>query len=106
MEWIYLVIAGLLEVGWAMGLVATEGFTKFWPSLFTTIGMIASVFFLALAAQKLPIGTCYVIWTGIGAIGASILGIILFQEPFTARRIFFLALILVGVIGLKFASDK
>ncbi len=106
MEWIYLLIAGVLEIGWAIGLGYTDGFSKLWPSVFTGIGMIASVIFLGLAAQKIPIGTCYVIWTGIGAIGASILGIFLFGEPVSLTRILFLGLILTGVVGLKVTSHK
>ena len=104
MEWVYLLIAGLLEVGWAVGLMYTDGFRKLWPSVFTLVGMIASVFFLALAVQKIPLGTGYVIWTGIGAVGASTLGIVLFAEPASAPRLVFMAIIVVGIIGLKVTS--
>jgi quaternary ammonium compound-resistance protein SugE len=103
LEWVFLLIAGILEIGWAIGLVYTEGFTRLWPTVLTIIGMIASVFFLALAVQKIPLGTAYVIWTGIGAIGASTLGILLFNEP-AGWRILFIAIILVGIIGLKLTS--
>ena len=99
--WIYLGIAGLLEVCWAIGLKYTEGFTRLWPSVFTLVTLAASMFLLAKASQSLPIGTAYAIWVGIGALGAAILGIILFQEPATAARLGFLALLLVAIIGLK-----
>jgi len=104
MEWIYLIVAGCLEVGWAIGLKYTEGFTKLWPSVGTVVGMIASVFFLALAVQKLPLGTAYAVWTGIGAIGAATLGIVLFGESASGPRLLFLAMIFLSILGLKMTS--
>jgi quaternary ammonium compound-resistance protein SugE len=104
MEWIYLLIAGALEVGWAVGLKYTDGFTRLWPTVFTVAGMIASVFFLALAVQKIPLGTGYVIWTGIGAIGTVILGIFLFGESASGPRMIFVAMILLSIVGLKMTS--
>ncbi|MCW2279500.1 quaternary ammonium compound efflux SMR transporter SugE [Heliophilum fasciatum] len=101
MAWIYLLIAGIFEIVWAIGLKYTEGFTKLIPSLLTGAGMIASFYFLALATKTLPIGTAYAVWTGIGAVGAVILGIVLFDEPRNLARLFFLGLILMGIIGLK-----
>ena len=104
MHWIYLLIAGVLEIGWAIGLKYTEGFTRLWPSLFTVITMLASIFFLAIAVQRIPIGTGYAVWTGIGAAGTAILGIVLFSESAVLARLIFIALILVGVVGLKVTS--
>jgi quaternary ammonium compound-resistance protein SugE len=101
MAWLYLVIAGLLETCWAVGLKYTEGFTKLWPSLFVGVTLAGSMFLLALAAKTLPIGTAYAVWVGIGALGAAVLGIFLFHEPVTPARIGFLALLLVAIIGLK-----
>lgn len=103
--WIYLIIAGLLEVCWAIGLKYTEGFTKLLPSFFTLITLAASMFLLAKAAQTLPIGTAYAVWVGIGALGAAILGIILFHESITPLRILFLAMLFVSILGLKFTSN-
>lgn len=102
--WIYLLIAGLLEVCWAVGLKYTDGFTKLIPSLFVGVTLAGSMYFLAKAAQQLPIGTAYAIWVGIGAIGAAILGIYLFKEPVNLPRLFFLGLLLVSIIGLKVTS--
>ena len=106
MAWVYLVIAGLFEIVWAMGLKASEGFSRPLPSAITVVGMIISVYFLALAAKVLPIGTAYAIWTGIGAVGAIIMGIILFNEPRDLPRIAFLALIVIGIVGLKIVSPE
>ena len=103
-HWIYLLVAGLLEVAWVIGLKYTDGFTRLWPSVLTMIGMIASVVFLSLSVQKLPLGTGYVIWTGIGAVGATVLGIVLFDEPVSAPRILFLTLIVAAIVGLKLTS--
>lgn len=103
--WIYLVIAGLLEVCWAIGLKYTDGFTKLWPSVFTAITLTLSMLFLAKAAQTLPIGTAYAIWVGIGAFGAAVLGIILFNEPASLIRLTFLALLLFAILGLKVTSN-
>lgn len=105
MAWIYLIIAGCFEVIWAIGLKYTQGFTKFFPSLVTIIGMIISFYYLALATKTLPIGTGYAIWTGIGAVGTVILGIFLFNESRDLSRLFFLLLIIIGIIGLKFSSS-
>jgi quaternary ammonium compound-resistance protein SugE len=104
MAWIYLIIAGIFEVVWAMGLKYSHGFTKLFPSLITLGGMIISFYLLSLATKSLPIGTAYAIWTGIGALGAVLLGIILFNEPVNFLRILFLCFILTGILGLKFTS--
>ena len=104
MAWIYLFIAGFLEIGWAVGLKYTYGFTKLWPTVGTVLAMILSISFLGLALKSLPIGTAYAIWTGIGAAGTVVLGIILFAEPATALRLGCVALILTGIIGLKLAT--
>jgi len=104
MEWIYLLIAGVLEVGWAVGLKYTDGFTRLWPTVLTVIGMTASMFFLALAIQKIPLGTGYAIWTGIGAVGTVILGIVLFAESAEGPRLVFIAVIVLGIVGLKMTS--
>ncbi len=103
-EWLYLGIAGAMEVLWSTFLKFSEGFTKPMPTVITLAGLAASMFFLAKAAKVLPIGTAYGIWTGIGALGAVIVGIVVFKEPATAGRIFFASLLLVGIVGLKFTS--
>ena len=100
-SWIILIIAGLFEIGWAIGLKYTEGFTKFIPSIFTLITLALSIYLLARASQTLPIGTAYGVWVGIGALGTAILGVFLFNEPLSLARLFFLALLLVAIIGLK-----
>jgi quaternary ammonium compound-resistance protein SugE len=105
MPWVILVIAGLLEVGWAVGLKYTHGFTRPVPSLLTIVMLIASVILLSIAARELPIGTAYAVWVGIGALGAAALGIFLFQEPVTVPRLFFLSLLLVAIVGLKMTSS-
>jgi quaternary ammonium compound-resistance protein SugE len=104
MAWIYLIFAGLLEVGWAIGLKYSEGFTRLWPSVATVVAMIISIGLLALAAKQLPIGTAYAVWTGIGAVGAVILGIALFNDPATPLRLACVGLILLGIIGLKLTA--
>jgi len=104
MAWIYLITAGVFEVVWAMGLKYSHGFMKLQPSLITFVGMIVSFFLLSLATKSLPIGTAYAIWTGIGAFGAVLLGIILFNEPINILRIVFLCLLMIGILGLKFTS--
>ncbi len=101
MAWILLVVAGLLEVCWAIGLKYTEGFTRPLPTVLTAVAIIASMVLLSVAAKSLPIGTAYAIWVGIGALGAALLGIFLFHEPVTPARVFFLALLLTSIIGLK-----
>jgi len=104
MAWLLLLVAGLLEIGWAIGLKYTEGFTRLWPSVFTGTAMVASVVLLGIAMKSLPVGTSYAVWVGIGAVGTAILGIVLFGEPATAGRIISLGLILAGIIGLKLAT--
>lgn len=99
--WILLGCAGLLEVGWAIGLKYTQGFTKVIPSILTGLALTASMYLLAKAAQVLPIGTAYGVWVGIGALGAAILGVVLFDEPATMKRLFFIGLLLVSIVGLK-----
>jgi len=101
MAWIYLVAAGFFEIIWAIGLKYADGFTKPVPSAITIVGMVISVVLLGLAAKDLPIGTAYAVWTGIGAIGAAILGMVLFAEPATAVRIASIGLIAAGIVGLK-----
>jgi quaternary ammonium compound-resistance protein SugE len=101
MAWIWLTVAGLLEVVWAVGLKYTEGFTRLVPSAITAAAMIASVYCLAIAVRTIPIGTGYAVWTGIGAVGVAILGMILFGEPRTVLRIGSIALIIIGIVGLK-----
>lgn len=106
MAWLYLVIAGILEVGWAIGLKYTDGFTRFWPSVLTVFAMIVSFYFLAQALKTIPIGTGYAIWTGIGATGTAILGIILFSESAALPRLLCIAIIILGIIGLKVTSTQ
>lgn len=103
MPWILLVFAGLFEIGWAIGLKYTEGFTRLWPSVGTVASMAISVGLLGLAMKSLPVGTAYAIWVGIGAVGTVILGIVLFNEPANALRIASIALIVAGLVGLKLA---
>lgn len=104
MHWLILFIAGLFEVAWAIGLKYTDGFTKLWPSVFTIVSMVISMGLLAYAVKHLPVGTAYAIWTGIGAVGTAALGIILFNESKELIRIFFIFLIVVGIVGLKIFS--
>ncbi|MBK7298966.1 MAG: quaternary ammonium compound efflux SMR transporter SugE [Moraxellaceae bacterium] len=104
MAWVYLLIAGVLEVQWAVTMKYTEGFSKLWPSVFCVLGMAASVYFLALAQKTLPLGTSYAIWTGIGAVGATVFGIVLFNEPRDMARILCILLIVAGILGLKITS--
>lgn len=104
MPWLYLFIAGLLEVGWAIGLKYTNGFTRLWPSVGTGAAMIVSFFFLSLALKTIPVGTGYAVWTGIGAVGTAILGIILFGESMEPMRLASIALIVAGIVGLKLAT--
>lgn len=105
MAWIFLVIAGLLEIVWAIGLKYSEGFTKLEASAITVVGMIASFYFLSMALKTLPIGTAYAIWTGIGAVGTVIFGILLLGEPRDAIRLMFVGLIIAGIIGLKVTAS-
>ncbi|GLW14264.1 DMT family transporter [Streptomyces kronopolitis] len=104
MAWILLLVAGLLEVGWSVGMKYTDGFTRWWPSVWTGAGIVASMLLLSYAARTLPIGTAYGVWVGIGAAGAAVAGMVLLGEPATAARIFFIALLLVAVVGLKATS--
>jgi quaternary ammonium compound-resistance protein SugE len=104
MAWFYLVLAGLLEVAWAVGLKYTEGFTKLTPSILTVLGMIGSFALLGQALRVLPIGTAYAIWTGIGAVGTAIIGMIFLGEPRDVARILCILLIVAGIVGLKFTS--
>jgi quaternary ammonium compound-resistance protein SugE len=106
MPWVLLIIAGLLEVCWAIGLKYTEGFTRPLPTVLTVLAIIGSMVLLSIAARSLPIGTAYAVWVGIGALGAAILGIVLFREPVTAARLFFLALLLTSIIGLKLTAGS
>lgn len=101
MAWLYLFIAGLLEIGWAIGLKYTDGFSRLWPSVATGISMILSVGFLGLALKTLPVGTGYAVWTGIGTVGTVILGITLLGEPATLVKLLCIGLIVAGIIGLK-----
>lgn len=103
-SWILLIVAGLFEVCWAIGLKYTQGFTKLGPSVFTLVTLAISMYLLARASEALPIGTAYGVWVGVGALGAAVLGIVLFKEPATFSRIFFLGLLLVSIIGLKLSS--
>lgn len=104
MNWILLLLAGLLEVVWAVGLKYTEGFTRLWPSIGTLLAMIVSFGLLSVAMKTLPLGTAYAVWVGIGVIGSALLGVYLFAEPMTTGRLISLALILTGIIGLKLAE--
>jgi len=104
MTWLILVIAGLFETAWAIGLKYTEGFSRFWPSFWTIVAMVISVWLLGLCVKALPVGTAYAVWVGIGAVGTVILGIVLFNEPVSALRVTSLLLIIAGIIGLKLAS--
>lgn len=104
MHWWYLLVAGLLEVGWAIGLKYTDGFTKPLASVLTAAAIVGSMVLLSLAARAIPIGTAYAVWTGIGVAGAATLGIVLLGEAVTPSRLFFLAMLLVAVIGLKVTS--
>jgi quaternary ammonium compound-resistance protein SugE len=104
MPWVLLVIAGLIEAGWAIGLKFTAGFTKFWPSVLTILGIAVSLYLLSLASRALPIGTAYAVWVGIGAAGAAVLGMLILEEPATPSRIVFIVLLLVAIVGLKVTS--
>jgi len=104
MAWIILIIAGLLEVCWAIGLKYTDGFTKLWPSVGTVAAMTASVVLLGWAMRTLPVGTAYAVWTGIGAVGTVLLGIVLFGEPATVARLACVGLIVSGILGLKLVT--
>lgn len=104
--WLFLLLAGLLEICWAIGLKYTEGFTRLVPSVFTLTTLAGSMYLLAKAAKTLPIGTAYAVWVGIGAVGAAVLGIILFKEPVNLPRLGFLFLLVTSIIGLKFTGSQ
>ena len=104
MSWLILVIAGLFEIGWAIGLKYTQGFTRLWPTLGTVGAMMISVGLLGVAMRELPVGTAYAVWTGIGAVGTVILGIVLFGDPANAPRLVCVGLIVAGILGLKLTS--
>jgi len=106
MAWIYILIAGFLEIGWAIGLKYSDGFSRFWPTVGTVFSMIASICFLAVAMKTIPVGTAYAVWTGIGAAGTVLLGMILFSEPKEMVRLICIGLIILGVIGLKMVSPE
>ena len=105
MAWVFLVVAGFLEVFWSSFLKLSEGFTKLGFSIVTVAGMLASFYFLSQAMKTLPLGTAYAIWTGIGAVGSVAVGILVFKEPVTAARMFFTVLLLTGIIGIKLTSS-
>ena len=104
MPWIWLIVAGALEVAWAVGLKYADGFTKLWPSVITVALMLASFWCLAQAVKGLPLGTSYAIWTGIGAVGTAVFGILLFKEPATVARLVCMLLIVAGIVGLKLTA--
>ena len=104
MNWLLLFVAGLFEVGWAIGLKYTEGFTRLWPTIGTAIAMLLSVCLLGFAMKSLPVGTAYAVWVGVGALGTALLGMVLFGESASAARLMCLALILAGIIGLKLTT--
>jgi quaternary ammonium compound-resistance protein SugE len=104
MAWIILLLAGLFEVGWAVGLKYTEGFTRLWPTLWTVGAMVLSLALLGLALRSLPLGTAYAVWTGVGTVGTAVLGIWLFQEPADTLRLLCIGLIVAGIVGLKLVS--
>lgn len=103
--WVLLIIAGLLETGWAVGLKYTEAFTRFWPSVWTLVALVGSMVLLGVAVRDLPIGTAYPVWVGIGAVGAALFGILVFGEPASPLRIVFLVLLVLSIIGLKWSAD-
>jgi quaternary ammonium compound-resistance protein SugE len=102
--WIILLIAGMFEIGWAIGLKYTEGFTRLWPSVWTAVALVASIALLGIAVKSLPVGTAYAVWVGVGAVGTAILGIVLLGELATVARIASIGLIVAGVVGLKLAT--
>ena len=104
MAWAILILAGLFEVGWAIGLKYTQGFTRMWPSVWTVVAMIISLWLLGIAMKGLPVGTAYAVWVGVGAVGTVILGIALLDEPANPGRLISVALIIAGIVGLKMAT--
>jgi quaternary ammonium compound-resistance protein SugE len=105
MAWLVLLLAGVLEIGWAVGLKYTEGFSRLWPTVGTVGAMVVSLLLLGLAVRTLPIGTAYAVWTGIGTVGTVLLGMALFGEPASPLRLAFIAMIIAGIIGLKLVTD-
>lgn len=104
MNWVLLFCAGIMEMGWAVGLKYTEGFSRFWPTVWTVLAMALSLFLLGKALKTIPVGTAYAVWTGIGAVGVAVLGIILFGESRSVVRLASIALIITGIAGLRFSS--
>ena len=104
MNWLVLVLAGLFEIGWAIGLKYTDGFTRLWPTVGTVLAMALSLGLLGIAMKSLPVGTAYAVWVGVGAVGTAILGIVLLGEPANAGRLVSLGLIVAGIVGLKLAT--
>jgi quaternary ammonium compound-resistance protein SugE len=104
--WLLLVVAGLLEAGWAIGLKYTHGFTRFWPSILAAVAIAASMLLLSAAARSIPIGTAHAVWVGIGACGAAVLGMVCLGEPASSSRLFFLALLLAAIVGLKLTAAR
>lgn len=104
MAWLVLLVAGLCEIGWAVGLKYTDGFTRLWPTVGTAVALVASMGLLGMALRSLPLGTAYAVWTGVGTIGTALLGIVLFREPATALRLACIGLIVAGIVGLKVAT--
>lgn len=104
MSWVILFVAGLFECGWAVGLKYTDGFSRLWPSIWTVVALVVSVQLLAIAMRSIPIGTAYAVWTGIGAVGVAVFGMVFFEEPRTLLRLCSIALIVAGIAGLKLFS--
>ena len=104
MNWVVLIVAGFFETGWAIGLKYTEGFTRLWPTVWTVLSMIVSLWLLGIAVKSLPIGTAYGVWVGVGAVGTLILGIVLFGEPVNLGRMLSAGLIIAGIVGLKLSA--
>lgn len=106
MSWLILTVAGFFETGWAVGLKYTEGFSRLWPTVWTMVSMLISLWLLGIAMKSLPLGTAYAVWVGIGAVGTVVLGIVLFEESANFARLFSVGLIVAGIIGLKFATPS
>ncbi len=106
MAWLILLVAGLFEVAWAVGLKYAEGFTRLWPSVFTAVSLVLSMGLLGVALRTLPLGTAYAVWTGIGTIGTALLGMVLFREPATVARLVCIGLIVTGIVGLKLVTPR
>jgi quaternary ammonium compound-resistance protein SugE len=106
MAWIVLFVAGVFEIGWAVGLKYTDGFTRLWPTVGTGLALVASMALLGVAVRTLPLGTAYAVWTGIGTVGTTVLGIVLFREPATAMRLACIGMIVAGIVGVKLASGS